>query len=541
MSPQFKNFSVAELCAYAGGDPWKVNEGLQAGNAGAIDDLAEAFRGAGKHVQEADQEFDAAKRSFLTYRHDDGQSPINSSAEVKTVSTALAKHPEELSKIAVDLEQVAASLARAQRDSDGKIGALESELHGIDDQLTDVKNQIADADEDEDTSDLEQKATQLLQQAKDATKGALGDLEEIQGAYTEQLHGAESAMVASGYAPDAIDDVDGVPGNAPQEEAQQYDKSGQRARDQALVDKAKAEGRTHYIANNAGYPGNMTAEEAAAAQRLKDYQAITDPTARFGPGYDQDEASIARRLAGDRLGDYNMANSTGPVPRDPVLGGDARTRAQARLKLQDGLEQGQLPWSQKFMTPDEATQAMNAMEISDRANALSRTQEMLVRCGVSESTAAGIVDDAAHGVVPKVYVDAAAAASKVFSNGGDGIGAFGEGIKDHGSHWTPEAHGINRADVAALAKLGSHVGAVGTVLDLGSAAADLVNGAPVGQVVMKEGGSLAGAWALGQAGAEGGLVVAGPPGAFVGALVLGTAGAFGGEWLGDHGYQWLTE
>ena len=245
MSPKFQNFTVAELCAYAGGDPWKIDEQLQAGSAGAINDLADAFHGAGKHVKEADQEFDAAKRDFTTYRRDGGQIPINSSEQVKRASAALAKHPEELSKIAVDLEQVAASLARAQRDTDAKIGSLETQLHGIDDQISDVKKQIDNADEDDDTDNLKQKVTQLLQQAKDATRDTLGDVEEIQGAYIEQLHGAETAMIASGYAPDAIDSLGGVPGNPPEEAARQYDQSGQQARDQALVDMATAEGRTH--------------------------------------------------------------------------------------------------------------------------------------------------------------------------------------------------------------------------------------------------------------------------------------------------------
>lgn len=141
-------------------------------------------------------------------------------------------------------------------------------------------------------------------------------------------------MMASGYVLDLLDNVDGIAGDAPADAARQYDKSGERARDQALVNKAKVEGRTHYLANEAGQPEHMTDDEAAAAQRLKDYQTITDPTGRFGPGHNQHEAGQARRFASERLDDYNMVSSTGLVSKDPVLGGDARTRAQTRLKLQ---------------------------------------------------------------------------------------------------------------------------------------------------------------------------------------------------------------
>lgn len=70
---------------------------------------------------------------------------------------------------------------------------------------------------------------------------------------------------------------------------------------------------------------------------------------------------------------------------------------------------------------------------------------------------------------------------------------------------------------------------------------ELQHGVPPGEIAAKAGGGMAGAWALGELGALGGGSVAGPPGAFVGALLLGTAGAFGGDWLGGHGFKWLTE
>ena len=45
---------VADLIAKAGGDPWAINQSLQAASASQIESLAEAFNGAGRHSAEAD-------------------------------------------------------------------------------------------------------------------------------------------------------------------------------------------------------------------------------------------------------------------------------------------------------------------------------------------------------------------------------------------------------------------------------------------------------------------------------------------------------
>lgn len=103
----------------------------------------------------------------------------------------------------------------------------------------------------------------------------------------------------------------------------------QRAADQAVVDRARAAGRTHYLPNNVGYPGCMYPDEAAAAARLRDYTTITDPKSWMALGDGQD----ALKHAGERLNDFSQSRFMGRLPIDRVMGGDARTRALARMSI----------------------------------------------------------------------------------------------------------------------------------------------------------------------------------------------------------------
>lgn len=57
------NLSEAELIASAGGDPWAINQSLQAGSPFQISQLAEAFHGAGRHTAEADHAFERENAS----------------------------------------------------------------------------------------------------------------------------------------------------------------------------------------------------------------------------------------------------------------------------------------------------------------------------------------------------------------------------------------------------------------------------------------------------------------------------------------------
>lgn len=450
-------------------DPWALDDELQRGDAGAIDKLADVLHRSGNHVEEADDDFDKAKAKFKAgYVRNGSEHPIDESGEVSRATAALNGHREQLSHVAVNLEQCTAALAQAQRDGDAEIASLDR--------------------------------------------------------------------------PDALDAVDGVPGDGPADAARQYDQSGQRARDQAMVAKAKSEGRSDADAL-VDQPGGYTGEEAAAAQRLHDYDVVNDHAVN-DPGrsaVDVHDRVQARRLAGERLDDFNVLHSTGPVAFDPILGGDARARAQARLALQQKLENGGLSWSPQPMTPDQATHAIDQMEASDRANVLARLPGQLQGAGMSPEGAAAVVEGLTHGKIPEEYIQAAGAAGNVFDGGEKGFDKYAGLVEDHGSHWTPEAAELNAHDVEALEKIGHRIGRFGSALELGTGAYEILHGVPVGEVAAKAAGGWAGATELGGFGAGFGEFVAGPPGAFVLGLIGGTAGAFGGDWGADKVYKWLTE
>jgi hypothetical protein len=438
---------------------------------------------------------------------------------VQKASAALAGHPEELSKIAVDLEQTAVALATAQRDGAELIDALNEHLHAVDDEI----------------STQGPEAPWLMpgmhHEAAQVTQTALNQIESIRGAYADQLHGAETAMMASGYVPDALDDADGTPGDSPKDAADKYESSGQRAKDQAAVEKAKKE-----HPNSFGW----SIDQEEAKQRLADYTSVKDPahgSAWFGDEHEKDEAA---RLAGERLDDFNLANSVGAVPRDPILGGDIRDRAKARLTLQRQLQDGQLGWSPHPMNADDATRLMDQKEIEDRATTLTRLQQQLQDCGMSPDGAASVARGFTEGVIPKEYSDATSAASAAAGGGKDAVDKFAD-LLPTGDHWGPGV-AFSEEDIVALKKLGSRIGGVGSAIDLGMAAYDILgeHQSPV-EVLTKAGAGLAGAYVLGEAGGFAGGAVGGPPGAFIGVLTLGTAGAILGEDGADKVIAWLKE
>ncbi|OBG15830.1 hypothetical protein A5765_08800 [Mycolicibacterium celeriflavum] len=508
MTVDFKHLDVGVLTGSAGGDPWQMNRTVQSGSPGEISELATAFHNAGVCTTETSEEFAVAQQRFASAwdRQDGGGHPINDSAEVKRAMESLQLNREQIGRIAVDLQNISASLAEAQRNGDIAISNLDAALKRIDNQI-DYQLAVAAANgEEADVSDLKRAAV-------DRTREALTAVQGVRDSYSEQLDKSRLEMAAEGYSPDAMKGSEGQQESPTSQdakaEADQYG-SEQRTADQELVNS----------------PGQWTPEKQAAAGRLRDYDTINGPTSSL----DQ------RRFAGQRLDDYQTATTQGPLLGDPILGGDARSQARTRLEMQAKLEQGLLNTAP--MPPDQATAMINQSEAQARNLVIARVQEQLMQAGMSPEGAAAATDSMAQGIVPKELVEAASAAGKPIAGGKEAFNYFAQSLPT-GEHWKPDVATFSPNDVEVLKKIGGNLGFAGNLVDVGVGLYEWRTGTPAGEVLAKTGGSMSGAFALGAVGAQFGLV-AGPPGAFAGAFILGTAGAIGGEEAGETIYKWLA-
>lgn len=179
------NLSVGDLIGAAGGDPWKLDDELQAGDPAKIDAEADAFHTAAGSATEIEGDFKTAKQRFQQgWRHNGTQHPINESAEVTEATTKLHLQKSQLGLVALDLETVAAALATAQRTSDGDIGMLNANLHQIDDAIGKAKAAKQDIKE-------------LHDAAVSAVRTALTDIQGVHGKYVSILTAAEKSLATT--------------------------------------------------------------------------------------------------------------------------------------------------------------------------------------------------------------------------------------------------------------------------------------------------------------------------------------------------------
>ncbi|QGW34790.1 DUF4164 domain-containing protein [Mycobacterium avium subsp. avium] len=182
--------SKAALIMFAGGDPWKINATLQSGRPAQISNLAKAFHDAGRSTGEAEAAFNLARGRFeQAWTHENGENPINGSAEVQRTTTSLGVQAAQLPKIGADLEKVAAALAEAQRSGRGEISSLEGALQDLDDQVGEAveleKNRQLTASE---RQLLDHYIDGLEKHAIDDTKASVANLTRIRDQYSQQLH-----------------------------------------------------------------------------------------------------------------------------------------------------------------------------------------------------------------------------------------------------------------------------------------------------------------------------------------------------------------
>ncbi|OBI42001.1 hypothetical protein [Mycobacterium colombiense] len=198
---QLQYLSIPALIGVADGNPWAINASLQAGSPSQISNLAEAFRRAGRCTKEANDAFEQARTRFeAAWNHQNGDHPITGSDEVQRVTKALGAQSLQIPKIGADLENIAATLAEAQKTAAGQIASLEAQLQNLDDL-------IGEADEMEDDEDLSQADFDALEafiarcedDAVADTKAALTQLQATRDGYAKSFQDAMGTLHADGY------------------------------------------------------------------------------------------------------------------------------------------------------------------------------------------------------------------------------------------------------------------------------------------------------------------------------------------------------
>lgn len=235
---QLRYISIAALIAEAGGDPWAINKSLQAGSPGQIASLAEVFHRAGRCTSEAQHAFEQARSRFkAAWNRRDGGHPINDSVEVQRVTQSLGTQSLQLPKIGADLENIAASLAEAQKASEAEIAALEAQLQTLDGLI----GQAVEMEQDphlsaEDKRTLDALIRNCERDAIDDTKAALVQLNSIRNGYADGLHNSLGNLRIEGYDPQALHDVDADGSPKPSELQLQALADLRRSTDQAVID-----------------------------------------------------------------------------------------------------------------------------------------------------------------------------------------------------------------------------------------------------------------------------------------------------------------
>ncbi|WP_125079113.1 TNT domain-containing protein [Mycobacterium sp. P7213] len=201
--PSLQHLGLGDLVAAAGGDPWAVDDGVQAGSPAQINFLAQAFHSAAGSSTAAEEAFRTAQQHFEQYNRENGEQPINNSAEVQRVKDGLRASNQQLGQIAADLETIAAALAQARQRCDEQIEALNANLRGYDEYLADYNTHyLAYTLHGDDVDGLIEKC---WDGAITDTRTVLSNVTLIRGGYAKVLQSALTNLrVKDGYDPGVV-------------------------------------------------------------------------------------------------------------------------------------------------------------------------------------------------------------------------------------------------------------------------------------------------------------------------------------------------
>jgi Alpha/beta hydrolase len=178
---KLRYISIPHLIAEVGGDPWAIDNSLQAGCPAQIWGLAQAFHDAAGCAAASRASFDEGRRRFE-------ESWSRDFSEVQRMISSLEAQSARLAKVGFDLDNVATILAQAQRTGAVMISAVEAHLEHLDgevDQATDAGERISD----------------LEQEAIERTKGVLARLHSLRSGYSDVLRTALTTVAPQPEAP----------------------------------------------------------------------------------------------------------------------------------------------------------------------------------------------------------------------------------------------------------------------------------------------------------------------------------------------------
>jgi pimeloyl-ACP methyl ester carboxylesterase len=302
---QLRYISVPALVAEAGGDPWAVNQSLQVGHPAQISDLAGAFHAAGRCTVESTATFEEARRRFdAAWNHQDGDHPINDSAEVQRLTTSLGAQSLQLPKIGADLETIAAALAEAQKTAAGQIATLEGQLQ----QLDDLIGQAVEMEKDPQLTADDRAALDAFIRACEGdairdTQAALARLRSTRSGYSNCLQSSLGNLGTDGYDPAAIRALDATespakpedpiqippPDTKPEDVKKWWDSLSQEQRDRLMAQHPPGLGNLNGIdtisrdaVNQAVMNDDLARVQNAAAQNHIPVDQVTQHPQQYG-------------------------------------------------------------------------------------------------------------------------------------------------------------------------------------------------------------------------------------------------------------------